>query len=260
MELVKIEPGNFRMGSPASEAERDNDEGPEHQVTIRHGFWMGKYEVTQGQYQAVMGNNPSSFKGSTNLPVENVSWVDAANFCGKLTEQERAAGRVASNQVYRLPAEAEWEYACRAGSTSRFGYGDDPGYIKLGQYAWFGDNAGRQTHPVGGKSPNAWGLYDLHGNVYEWCLDRHGVYPGGSVDDPKGPDSGSFRVIRGGSWNNNARNCRSANRNNNDPTNRNNNLGFRVALAPAQPERRRTPRLTRPPSCLRDAGFRSKKR
>ena len=229
LELVKIEPGTFMMGSPG----HNSDEGPPTRVTISKGFSMSKYEVTQGQYEAVMGANPSRFKGNLNLPVENVSWVDATNFCAKLTEQERQAGRLPDGYVYRLPTEAEWEYACRAGTTTRFSYGDDPEYVELGEYAWYDENSSSRTHPVGQKKPNPWGLYDMHGNVWEWCLDWYsGSYPGGSVTDPKGPSSGSFRVIRGGSWYVSARFCRSAIRDWFVPSLRHSRLGFRVVLAP----------------------------
>ncbi|HXP61012.1 MAG TPA: formylglycine-generating enzyme family protein, partial [Dongiaceae bacterium] len=188
--LATIEPGTFLMGSPGSEADRSDDEGPQTRVTISKSFSMGKYEVTQRQYETVMRTNPSSFKGEASLPVENVSWVEATNFCARLTEKERQAGRLPAGYVYRLPTEAEWEYACRARTTSRFSYGDDTQYDKLGRYAWCFRNGGGQTHPVGTKSPNRWGLYDMHGNVWEWCMDWYGGYPGGSVTDPTGADHG----------------------------------------------------------------------
>jgi formylglycine-generating enzyme required for sulfatase activity len=230
-----IPAGAFRMGSPASEQDRDSDEGPQTQVTITRGFWMGRYEVTQAQYRKVMGNNPSHFSGD-NLPVELVSWHDATNYCGKLTEQERAAGRLPAGYVYRLPTEAEWEYACRAGTTTRLSYGDDPGYSQLGNYAWYWANSGWQTHPVGQKQPNPWGLYDMHGNVWEWCWDCYGgSLPGGSVTDLLGPASGSLRVFRGGRWIGAGRLCRSANRNSYAPDDRDISIGFRAVLAPGQP-------------------------
>jgi formylglycine-generating enzyme required for sulfatase activity len=182
-----------------------------------------------------MGTNPSlfsMFKGSTNLPVEGVSWGDATNFCSRLTGRERQAGRLPTGYVYRLPTEAEWEYACRAGTTTRFSFGDDPQLAELGKYAWFDGNSANQTHPVGGKAPNPWGLYDMHGNVWEWCLDWKAVYSGGSVTDPKGSISGSAHVLRGGSWFNLAWNCRSANRDFNFPDLLIGNRGFRLVLAP----------------------------
>ena len=165
--LVFIPPGTFRMGSPTNEVDRDDREGPQTAVTISHGFWMGKYEVTQGEYLAVMGSNPSRFTGDTNRPVEQVSWNDATNYCGQLTQRERTAGRIATNSVYRLPTAAEWEYACRAWTSTRFSYGDDPGYTNLTNYAWYWDDSGETTHPVGQKLANPWRLYDIHGNVWE---------------------------------------------------------------------------------------------
>src|SRR5882762_4117815 len=172
--LVFIPPGTFRMGSPTNEVDRFDNEGPQVAVTISRGFWMGKYEVTQGEYLAVMGSNPSNFQGDTNRPVETVSWFNATNYCGKLTQRERAAGRIATNSVYRLPTEAEWEYACRGWTSARFSYGDDPDLTNLTNYAWYFDNSRNMTHPVGQKLPNPWGLYDMHGNVWEWCQDWYG--------------------------------------------------------------------------------------
>jgi formylglycine-generating enzyme required for sulfatase activity len=206
--MVFIPPGTFRMGSPADEEDREDWEGPQTAVTISRGFWMGKYEVTQGEYLELMGNNPSAYQlphypGDTTHPVEMVSWVDATNYCTKLTERERVAGRIGPNAVYRLPTEAEWEYACRAWTSTRFSYGDDPGYTNLTNYAGL-PNYGNQdcwTDPVGQRLPNPWGLYDMHGNVQEWCegwwSDR---LPGGIALDPQGPTTGEDRVIRGGSF------------------------------------------------------------
>ncbi len=206
---------------------------------------MGKYEVTQGEYLALMGNNPSIF--TTNYgyaedltrPVEFVSWYDATNFCAKLTDRERAAGRIVPNAVYRLPTEAEWEYACRAWTSTRFSYGDDPGYTNLTNYAWYFSNSDLQTHPVGQKLPNPWGLYDMHGNVWEWCQDWATVdhLPGGIALDPQGPTTGLARVVRGGGdggWGSPPY-CRSAARSGNSPGQRALNDGFRTVLAPGQP-------------------------
>jgi formylglycine-generating enzyme required for sulfatase activity len=152
----------------------------------------------------VMGTNPSNFKGSQN-PVEKVSWDDAVEFCRNLSAMpaEKKAG-----YIYRLPTEAEWEYACRAGTTTEYSFGDSDS--ALGDYAWYDENSGRTTHPVGGKKPNPWGLYDMHGNVFEWCQDWHGDYPSGSVTDPTGAAVGSYRVYRGGSWDYYSGVCRSA--------------------------------------------------
>ena len=235
--MVWIPPGTFTMGSPDTEVDRDFNEGPQTTVTLTRGFYMSKYEVTQVEYQTLMGSNPSQFTGDATRPVEMVTWYDATNYCGQLTQRERAARRIGTNSVYRLPTEAEWEYACRAGTTTRFSYadGDDPGYGLLGNYAWYDDNSGSTTHPVGQMLPNPWGLEDVHGNVYEWCQDWYGSYPGGSVTDPQGPATGSDRVFRGGSWYGNAEGCRSANRSHDARGSRRYYLGFRLVLAPAQP-------------------------
>jgi formylglycine-generating enzyme required for sulfatase activity len=219
LELMPIAAGTFTMGSQYG----DIDEKPETRVRLSKGFWLGKTEVTQKQWQAVMGNNPSSFKGD-DRPVEQVSWEEAMAFCRELTERERAAERLPEGYAYSLPTEAQWEYACRAGTTGEYA-GD------LEVMAWCGSNSGSQPHPVGQKRANGWGLHDLHGNVWEWCLDWYGNYPGGSVTDPKSAASGSNRVRRGGSWDSSAHNCRSAYRNWLEPGNRGRHLGFRLALS-----------------------------
>ncbi|MHB8521368.1 MAG: formylglycine-generating enzyme family protein [Limisphaerales bacterium] len=243
--LVFIPPGTFRMGSPTNEVDRFDWEGPQTAVTISRGFWMGKYLVTQGDYLAVMGSNPSWFTTNgyngnpispdLSRPVETVAWFNATNYCGRLTQQERAAGRISTNSVFRLPTEAEWEYACRAWTSTRFSFGDDPGYTNLTNYAWYWDNSGGTTHPVGQKLPNPWGLYDMQGNVFEWCQDYYDAYPGGIALDSQGPATGSIRVTRGGDWSVNARDCRSAIRNDYDPDSRSDGIGFRVVLAPGEP-------------------------
>jgi formylglycine-generating enzyme required for sulfatase activity len=236
--MVFIPPGSFRMGSPENEVGRSEEDGPQTDVIIRRGFWMGKHEVTQGEYEAVMGNNPSQFKGNPNRPVEQVSWFNARDYCVKLTERERLAGRIAPNSLYRLPTEAEWEYACRAGTSTRFSYGDDPGLTDFVDHAWYGPNSDGQTHPVGQKLPNRWGLHDMHGNVSEWCQDWHAkALPGGRVIDPQGPATGSARAIRvGGSYRNHliASFCRSSTRYAHDSPGTY-GPGFRVVLAPVQP-------------------------
>jgi len=240
--LVFIPPGTFRMGSPSNEVDRYDWEGPQTAVTISRGGWMGKYEVTQGEYLAVMGSNPSFFNTNNGYaqdlsrPVEQVNWYDAMNYCAALTQRERAAGRIATNCVYRLPTEAEWEYGCRGWTSTRLSYGDDPGYTELSKYAWYRDNSGGTTHPVGQKLANPWGLYDMHGNVSEWCQDWWSDrLPGGIALDPQGPPTGSLRVVRGGFWFSRAWGCRSAYRLMYDPDYGGNLIGFRVLLAPRQP-------------------------
>ena len=221
--FVWVPPGTFVMGSPADELGRSNDE-TQHTVTLTQGFWLSDHEVTQAEYQAVMGNNPSSFKGDVLLPVERVSWDEAVLYCQKLTERERAAGRITVQQAYRLPTESEWEYAARAGTTgARYG--------ELDAIGWYSSNAGGKTHVVKQKLPNAWGLYDMIGNVWEWCGDWYGTYPSGTVTDPTGPNSGTLRVVRGDSWNFDASGARSAYRGGNHPGDQDFTLGFRPALS-----------------------------
>lgn len=238
--LVWINPGAFLMGSQDGEVDRSIWEGPQTQVTLTQGFWMSKYEVTQKQYADLMGFNPSYYRGGLQLPVERVSWTDANNYCVKFTQLEKDAGRLPEGFVYRLPTEAEWEYACRAGTTTRFSYGDDPSYRRLGEYAWYGGSSDASTHPVGQKKPNAWGLYDLHGNVWEWCADWwYFRLPGGSVKDPLGPRTGQQRVIRGGrAYDNLTSAYRSAYRYKADPESRVSeiNIGFRVVLGRPLPK------------------------
>jgi formylglycine-generating enzyme required for sulfatase activity len=200
--------------------------GAAHQVTLTQPFYMGVHEVTQAQYEQVMGTNPSRFAYGNN-PVEQVSWNDAVSFCRRLSAlpKEKAAGR-----VYRLPTEAEWEYACRAGAATEYSFGDDE--TQLSQYGWFHSNSDGRTHPIGQKRTNGWGLHDMHGNVWEWCSDWYGEYPSGTMTDPRGPHSGSRRVRRGGCWNGPAGGCRSADRYYCAPGYSSLNLGFRVALIP----------------------------
>lgn len=235
--LVFIPPGTFRLGSPSNEVDRGSGEGPQTTVTISKGCFMGKYKVTQGDYLAVAGVNPSYFNTNNGYsldlarPVETVSWYDASNYCVLRTKQELAAGLIPSGSRYRLPTETEREYACRAGTSDRrLYYGDDSGYVNLAKYAWYSANSSNMTHAVGQKLPNQWGLYDMAGNVYEWCLNSSWQYPGGSVTDPQGPLLGTYRHTRGGSWNNPANNCRSAQRFVSDPAGAGFGTGFRVVL------------------------------
>ena len=246
MTLMLIPPGEFDMGSPKelidaeTRAHRDDPrytehlqgEGPRHRVRITKPFWLGVTEVTQEEYQRVMGNNPSHFQ-DPKRPVEQVSWDDAVEFCRRLSELpgEKAAKRRCQ---YRLPTEAQWEYACRAGSTTRYCFGDDESGLVA--YAWFNANSDGQTHPVGRKLPNAWGLHDMHGNVWEWCQDWYekDYYADAKslTDNPTGPPGGSDRVIRGGSWyigGGQAAFCRSANRMTHNANSRDWEVGFRAS-------------------------------
>lgn len=230
--MVWIPPGAFVMGSPPGEPGRGSDEDPPTRVIVSRGFWMGKHEVTQGEFEMLMHSNPSGFPGDSMRPVEKVSWIEAREYCRRLTRQRAESGVLPANHVYRLPTEAEWEYACRAGSEARFGFGDDPTDSDLARHAWFLGNSGSSTHPVGELEPNRLGLHDMHGNVWEWCLDLwQDSYPGGTVTDYAGPVDGWLRVARGGSWLYDAEFCRSANRDNYGPENRCSDIGFRVVLA-----------------------------
>jgi len=223
LELVWIPPGSFVMGS-SPEVAQHKAETPQVAVTITKGFWLGRTEVTQAQYEAVMKVNPSTFKDvGPDAPVERVSWMDAMAFCGKLNERELAADRLPEGFKYTLPTEAQWEYACRAGTTDE--YAGDPQSM-----SWYDENSGGKTHPVATKQPNAWGLYDMSGNVLEWCSDWYGDYPRGKVIDPIGPESGYFRMARGGSWRVAMHVGRSASRAGGSAGRLDYTIGFRVAL------------------------------
>jgi len=216
MEFVRIPAGSFHMGSPPSEKDREDDEGPVHKVHITKSFYMGKYEVTQAQWKTVMGTTLTQQRNKTDSPwhlkgegpehpMYYVSWEDATKFCKRL------------GRKFRLPTEAEWEYACRAGSRTRFHYGDDPNYSQFDQYAWYFDNSDNKTQPVGQKNPNEWYLCDMYGNVSEWCSDLYmfgGNYKNAGSVDPTGPSSAKvqLRIYRGGNWLEKPNRCRSANR------------------------------------------------
>jgi formylglycine-generating enzyme required for sulfatase activity len=240
MEMVLIPAGEFKMGSGESaeataaffkknygmdflEADSFKDEHPQHRVRITKPFYLGKYEVTQEQWEAVMGNNLSRFKGPKN-PVEMVSWDDCQDFLVKLNAKSGGQGG-----KFVLPTEAQWEYACRAGNAGKFCFGDDE--KQLGEYAWYYTNSDDKSHAVGGKKPNAFGLCDMHGNVWEWCQDWYGkeYYAKSPVDNPTGPDSGDVRVLRGGSWYDWPFFSRSAKRIRDRPDYRDYYAGFRVA-------------------------------
>lgn len=221
MKLMFIAPSEFDMGSSSNEEIHGYLEGPVHCVKLSMGFYMGVYEVTQAQYTAVMGNNPSHFKGD-NQPVEMVSWNDAVAFCERLSQME--------GKTYRLPTEAQWEYACRAGTKSRYSFSDDDSNIDI--FCWHYKNSNNTTHEVGQKSPNPFGLYDMHGNVEEWCSDWFGFYMDETITDPTGFPTGKRRVVRGGSWIREPANCRSAWRKAKTPDFYAHNIGFRVILMP----------------------------
>lgn len=218
-DFVLIPSGEFMMGAHDNSA--FTNEQPVHRVQISRPFYLGKYPVTQALWQSVIGNNPSKFKGDPLRPVEQVSWNDTQEFIRKLNEQEGGI-------KYRLPTEAEWEYACRAGSTTMYSFGDDPRH--LGEYAWYTDDSEDKTHPVGQRKPNKWGLYDMHGNVYEWLQDWYSseYYSQSPPQDPQGPSSGATRALRGGAWRWAAKYCRSADRGRWHPYYRSDDLGFRL--------------------------------
>jgi formylglycine-generating enzyme required for sulfatase activity len=227
MRVVLIPSGKFMMGSPPNEQAREDDEGPQRQVTITKPFYMGMYTVTQEQYQQVMGDNHSRFIGPQN-PVETLSCDEAMEFCRKLSQR--------TGKKVHLPTEAQWEYACRAGTTTRFSFGDAE--KALDDCGWSLSNSNSKTHPVGQKRANPWGLYDMHGNVWQWCSDWYAdSYANEKNEDPQGPDSGYGRVLRGGSWYVNRQTCRSAFRATSDPYGRVNGFGgFRVVVDIEEPK------------------------
>jgi formylglycine-generating enzyme required for sulfatase activity len=237
--FVFVEGGTFTMGSPSTEADHYDDE-IQHQVTVS-SFYMGQYEVTQAEYEAVMGSNPSNFKGE-NLPVEQVSWYEAIEYCNKRSIQEgltpayKGTGDNISCDFkangYRLPTEAEWEYAARGGKNQQSLQYLYSGSNNADSVAWYWDNSGGKTHPVGTKTANSLGLYDMSGNVWEWCWDWYGSYSTTSQTDPTGAASGYNRVSHGGSWRHDAQRLRSACRDGNSPSNRDYDLGFRLVLCP----------------------------
>ena len=220
--MIAVEGGTFQMGSPESDAEAYDDEKPQHEVTLSN-YYIGETEVTQELWEAVMGSNPSYFVGPK-LPVENVSWDDCQAFIGKLNAQ--------TGKTFRLPTEAEWEYAARGGKKSK-GY-TYSGSNTIAEVAWYGKNSNNETHDVALKAPNELGIYDMSGNVGEWCQDRYGAtyYENSSTTDPQGPASGTYRVLRGGGWDGSAWGCRVAIRGYTNPGNGYNDSGLRLVLAP----------------------------
>lgn len=225
MDFVPIPNGEFQLGSPADELDRQGDEEPVHAVRFTQPIYMGRYEVTQEQWAAVMGENPSVFKDQPNwkdYPVDWVSWEDCRRFIDKLN--------TLGIGTFRMPTEAEWEYACKAGGEARYYWGDDPDYAEINQHAWIYSRAEGRSQPVGQKSPNQWGLYDMCGNVWEWCSDWKGPYPTDLQIDPPGPATGTQRIFRGGSWFNLDKTARCANRNAHVPDESYTNIGLRLVL------------------------------
>ncbi len=231
LEMVLIDPGTFMMGSPSTEIDRRTDER-QHEVTLTKEFYIGKYEVTQGQWTSVMGSNPTAsyIPKGPNYPQDNVSWNDTQNFLKKLNEMGQGH--------FRLPTEAEWEYACRAGTTTRFYWGDDYNEEEIDNYAWYqetrlGTGTDAPKLSVGTKLPNPWGLFDMSGSRREWCQDWKANYPGTPQTDPVGPETGTAKVTRGGSWFSDAFACRSAVRyHSNSPNSANFEKGFRIVRTP----------------------------
>ena len=221
MKLALIPAGEFLMGSPESDPDLWETTWPQHKVRITKPFYLGVTEVTQWQYKQVTRLTPCPDRGNPDYPVENVSWQEAVEFCEKLSEKE--------GQLYRLPTEAEWEYTCRAGTTTKWYCGDTE--EELGRVAWYGENGG-MSHPVGAKEANAWGLFDMHGNVMEWCQDGWRSYSSDEAIDPTGPEDAPDRVIRGGSWSDSAGDCRAARRGRFAPLDQGSPLGFRVVAVP----------------------------
>jgi len=235
VKMVLIHPGEFMMGS----SNGDEDERPVHRVTLTQPFYMGATEVTAAQWESVIGSKAPNSKGADH-PVHSVNWYQCVEFCRKLTEKEEAEGLLPVGAVYRLPTEAEWEYACRAGSETDYCFGDDPN--ELDDYTWYGGNSGGHMHPVAEKKPNAWGLYDMHGNAYESCQDWYGPYDAPDAVDPTGPADGKFRVVRVGSYcgptqhPESSRGCRSATRSKTTPDYTSATLGFRLVRTVPEPE------------------------
>jgi len=219
MRFRLVRPGSFVMGAAPRDGEAAGDELPAHRVTITEAFYLGATEVTQEQYERVMGANPSRFRGA-DLPVEQVSWLDAEEFCFRLS--------LLTGEDYRLPTEAQWEYAARAGSPTVYSWSDSP--ADAGAHAWFSGNSAERSHPVATRRPNAWGLHDTAGNVWEWCADCYGPYDAGPQTDPAGPPAGAQRVSRGGAWFNAPPHLRASNRNPGSADLRHDGLGFRVVL------------------------------
>jgi formylglycine-generating enzyme required for sulfatase activity len=229
IELVPIPAGTFTMGTPSG---GNYTERPVMEVALTEPFWLGKTPVTQAQFQSLMGYNPSNFRNPDN-PVEQVSWNEAMEFCRRLTASEQARGDLPDGYAYTLPTEAQWEYACRSGTTTPFYTGATE--ADLARAGWYAGNSDGHTHPVGLKQPNTLGLYDMLGNVWQWCRDWFWPYTGGKLSDPSGDSFGALRSLRGGSWFSSAASCTAGRRDSNAPDFRYFNLGFRVGLCPVPP-------------------------
>lgn len=226
-QMLWIAPGKFLLGSPDSESGRYEDEGPRHEVHIENGFWISRFEVTQSEYESLMKTNPSRATGSPHRPVENVRWFDAVEYCQVFNQKKKDEGNLPIGYEYRLPTEAEWEYACRAGTQTAFCFGED--VEQLSRYAWWGNNSGATPLEVGLLKPNDWGLYDMHGNVFEWCQNKYEAYPGGKIRNLKI----DYRAVRGGAFICPPEVLRSACRFESAPARSASWLiGFRLALAP----------------------------
>jgi formylglycine-generating enzyme required for sulfatase activity len=225
IEMVRISSGQLMLGSPVHEIGRKDHESPVSQVQVPN-FYMAKFTITQEQWMAIAGSNPSTFRENLQAPVENISWIEAQEFCRKLS------ARSLYKYNYRLPSESEWEYACRAGTNTAYHFGDSP--AQLADYAWFSDNANKRSHPIGQKVPNPWGLYEMHGGIWEWCEDIwHDSFNGAPADGKAWIDDHSLkrRVRKGGSWNNEPRLCRAASRDWHWQSDRYNDIGFRVVIS-----------------------------
>ncbi|MBN2329938.1 MAG: formylglycine-generating enzyme family protein [Candidatus Omnitrophica bacterium] len=233
--MIRIPAGAFLMGSPVGEPRRSTDE-LQHFVKLTKDFYIGKYEITQAHYEAVTGENPSFFLNQPNYPVERVNWYDCVEFCNRLSEIKGYKtvynlGILSADwsaDGFRLPTEAEWEYACRSGAPTAFYWGEDSNYTEIDLYAWYDLNSNGRLHEIGLKRPNAWGLFDISGNVWEWCHDWYGLYDVNDATDPRGMAAGDIRVWRGGNWGDEAMYCRSASRDGWKPQSADQYLGFRI--------------------------------
>jgi formylglycine-generating enzyme required for sulfatase activity len=228
MQMIWVPPGKFVMGSPKSEPGHRLDEEELHQVIISRGFWIGQFEVSQAQFETILGENPSTFKDPL-MPVHKVNWEEAMEFCEALTDREKSVNRMPDKWGFNLPTEAQWEYACRADTTTVFHFGNEA--EELSQYGWFVDNSDGSPKTIGTKKPNAWGIHDLHGNMGEWCFDWYGkAYPVDGSVDPITKKASAFKVFRGGTYTDISDRCRAAYRNRITPDTRNPWIGFRVVL------------------------------